>query len=115
MPSRHEEKKRLGIRPCHKQIEFGCAEAAAAELEILWHYERQGSIIGFLHEWRCTEGGRPCVNLISSSLIPGMQDFFESKEWTTSNAMNILLYQAAYQSGGGACKGRRSKGTDLAL
>jgi hypothetical protein len=42
--------------------------------------------------------GRPCVYLVPSFLTPGMQEFFESKEWKDSNAMDILLYQAAYQS-----------------
>ena len=42
--------------------------------------------------------GRPCVYLVPSFLTPGMQDFFESKEWRDSNAIDNLLYQAVYKS-----------------
>lgn len=42
--------------------------------------------------------GRPCLYLVPSFLTPGMQDFFESKEWKDSNAIDILLYQAVYKS-----------------
>lgn len=42
--------------------------------------------------------GRACVYLVPSFLTPGMQHFFESKEWKDSNANDIMLYQAAYKS-----------------
>jgi len=42
--------------------------------------------------------GRACVYLTPSFLTPGMLDFFESEEWKSSNAVDIALYQATYQS-----------------
>jgi hypothetical protein len=41
---------------------------------------------------------RPCIYLIPAFLTPGMEEFFESKEWKNSNAIDILLYKAAYKS-----------------
>jgi hypothetical protein len=45
-----------------------------------------------------SEKSRPCVYLVPSFLTPTMQEFFESKEWKDSNAVDIMLYQAIYQS-----------------